>query len=126
MLKKMFFQVQNARPRKPLANLMQRMQPFMDAWDQALQDRVVEQAPYDSASYHVYLHCYVPRTRTRFVSIRQRQEDAPMLPQALLDPGHAGQVLHQAVRTFLFMFNFQYLGREIQYSLLVVIFTLIS
>ncbi|RLN18508.1 transposon protein, putative, Mutator sub-class [Panicum miliaceum] len=51
------FKVQNGRPRKPLANLMQMMQPFMDAWDQALHDRVVEQAPYDSASYHVYLHC---------------------------------------------------------------------
>ncbi|RLM57915.1 hypothetical protein C2845_PM18G05140 [Panicum miliaceum] len=37
-------------PRKPLADQMQRMQLFMDAWDQALQDRVVEQAPYDSAS----------------------------------------------------------------------------
>jgi hypothetical protein len=43
-----------------------------------------EQVPYDKASYHVYLHLYVPRTRTWLVSIRQRQEDAPMLPQALL------------------------------------------
>ncbi|RLN17564.1 hypothetical protein C2845_PM02G13480 [Panicum miliaceum] len=44
--------------RKPLVDLMQRMHPFMDAWDQALQDRVEEHAPYDIASYHMYLHWY--------------------------------------------------------------------
>ncbi|RLM74812.1 hypothetical protein C2845_PM15G03560 [Panicum miliaceum] len=31
-------------PRKPLVDLMQRMQPFIDAWDQALHNRVEEEA----------------------------------------------------------------------------------
>ncbi|RLM56026.1 hypothetical protein C2845_PM10G14350 [Panicum miliaceum] len=33
-------------PRKPLVDLMQRMHPFMDVWDQELQDCVEEHAPY--------------------------------------------------------------------------------
>ncbi|CAN6164212.1 unnamed protein product [Urochloa humidicola] len=82
-------------PRKAMQELMRRMQPWMDAWEQATQDRVYEQAPYDPTSYHVYLQWYVQRTRTRLVSIRQRPEEATV-PHALLYPGHAGRALHEA------------------------------
>ncbi|CAL4957664.1 unnamed protein product [Urochloa decumbens] len=82
-------------PRKALPELMQRMQPWMDAWAQATHDRVTEQAPYDPTSYHVYLQWYVPRTRTRLVAIKH-QADQDVQPHALLYPGHAGRALHQA------------------------------
>ncbi|CAN6164771.1 unnamed protein product [Urochloa humidicola] len=82
-------------PRKAMQKLMRRMQPWMDAWDQATEDRVYEQAPYDPTSYLVYLQWYAQRTRTRLVSIRQRPEEATV-PHALLYPGHAGWSLHEA------------------------------
>ncbi|CAN6351086.1 unnamed protein product [Urochloa humidicola] len=82
-------------PRKAQDDLTQRMQPWIDAWALALEDRVEEQSPYDPGSYHVYLQWYVQRTRTRLVSI-QEHDDEPV-PQTLLYPGHAGRALHQAV-----------------------------
>ncbi|CAN6371683.1 unnamed protein product [Urochloa humidicola] len=82
-------------PRKPMQELMRRMQPWMDAWEQAAQDRVDKQALYDPTSYHVYLQWYAPRTRTRLVSMKQRPEQATV-PHALLYPGHVGWALHQA------------------------------
>ncbi|CAL4956621.1 unnamed protein product [Urochloa decumbens] len=82
-------------PRKALPELMQRMQPWMDAWAQATHDRVTGQAPYDPTSYHVYLQWYVPRTRTRLVAIKH-QPDQDVQPHARLYPGHAGRALHQA------------------------------
>ncbi|CAL4994792.1 unnamed protein product [Urochloa decumbens] len=63
-------------PRKALPELIDRMQPWMDAWEQATQDRVTEQAPYDPTSYHVYLQWYVPRTRTRLVCIQHEPDQA--------------------------------------------------
>lgn len=42
-------------PRKPLIDLMRRMQPGIDGWGQALHDRVEEQAPFDMGSYEAYL-----------------------------------------------------------------------
>ena len=102
-----FYQLQNAGPRKIFNELMRRMQPWIDAWGQALQDRVDEQAPYDSGSYHAYLQWYTPRSRTRLVRIIQQQAEGPLLPpQSLLYPGHVGQALHQAVRTSL-LISFQ-------------------
>ena len=83
------------------------MQPWIDAWGQALQDRVDEQAHYDSGSYHAYLQWYTPRSRTRLVRIIQQQAEGPLLPpQSLLYPGHTGQALHQAVHTSL-LISFQ-------------------
>ena len=87
-------------PRKTFNELMRRIQPWIDAWGQALQDLVDEQAPYNGASYHTYLQWYTPRTRTRPVRISQRQDEGVFIPlQSLLYPAHAGQALHQVVRT---------------------------
>lgn len=96
-------------PRKALAELTQRMQSWMDAWAQAVQDRVEEQSPYDPGTYHVYLQWYVQRTRTRLVCIKHPQEQ-DTVPHALLYPGHAGRALHQAVRDSKLAFiNFNYI-----------------
>ena len=83
-------------PRKPLAELMSRMQTWIDAWDVAHQDLVEEDEPFDVTSYHLYLQWYMPRTRTRLVCMKHRQDEG-MVPQALLYPGHAGRSLHEAV-----------------------------
>ncbi|CAO2168555.1 unnamed protein product [Urochloa humidicola] len=82
-------------PHKPMQELMRRMQPWIDAWEQATEDRVYEQAPYDPVSYLVFLQWYVQTTRTWLVSIRQRPEEATV-PHAILYPGHAGRALHEA------------------------------
>ena len=86
-------------PHKPLHELMSRMQMWIDAWDVAQQDLVTEDEPFDITSYHVYLQWYVPRTRTRLVSMRHR-EDEGMVPE------HCFTLLMQAeLFTMRYMFN---------------------
>ena len=83
-------------PRKPLHELMSRMQTWINAWDVAQQDLVTEDEPFDITLYHLYLQWYIPRTRTRLVFMKHRQDEG-VVPHALLYPAHAGRALHDAV-----------------------------
>ena len=56
--------------------------PFVQSWDQALDDVVLENRPHTDEAFSRYLLWYLPRTRTRIVHV---PPEAPMAMAQLSD-----------------------------------------
>ena len=78
-----------------------KMQPWVEQWQGALDDRVEEDRPYDSREYAEYLRWYQPQTRTRLVYVVDPPATYVAAPTDTY-PAHFARDAHLAVRYMSF------------------------
>lgn len=77
------------------------MQPWVEQWQDALDDRVDEDRPYDSREYAEYLRWYQPQTRIRLVYVVDPPATHVAAPTDTY-PAHFAHDAHLAVRYMSF------------------------